>query len=105
MIQEILNRILKGELDDKDTLSRDLIILAEYLGKTGSEIVQSQINYARKYQEVKPQHKTDKSCEIAMMLTDEYLKLENKKATQRALLEIIRSVKHRLRILSEETRI
>lgn len=100
---EIILKYVAGEgLDNPEELSRNLLILSAYLGVLGKEITEAEVAYARKWQSERINYKTDKQAEMALKLAPEYSVMENKKSGYRMLQELIRSIKKRLSVLSDD---
>jgi len=102
-LNSIIKKYLNSEnLDNPEQLSKDLVELSAGLYTIGRAIIESDIAYAKVWETERHKHKSDKSCEMAMMTLKVYEDKESNKAARGAVIEIIRSVKKRLAHLSQE---
>jgi len=105
-IQEKLNEIFQRMSEDNvygDELSKFLIELAILMGAYGQAITDLERVYINKQIEV--MNEKDLSVgksEIFVKATDEYNEWKKAKELEKALIETIRSIKYRIRILENE---
>lgn len=101
-IQDIVQKLLNGEDVSPRELSKDLLTLTAYLYNAGREVTDAERAYAAKWQELRPNYKTDKACDLGIMALSEYDEREKKRSGYKMLIELIRSCKKRLAILQDE---
>ena len=102
-INEIIHKLRKGELDSPDELSNFLVILSASLFEAAEFETEAQIQYAKKWQEIKEtEQMTDKMADMRGLQTDEYRLWQKMKNTQKCLIETIRSLKKKLSNLQDE---
>ena len=102
-VNDIVKKLIDGNCDDPNELSKDLLILSANMYNAGQEITKSEIKYAEKWIQERSKYKTDKETDLAMKASEEYQKLEQNKNAYKTMLEIIRSAKKRLQVLSDNT--
>jgi hypothetical protein len=101
--ENIITNYVNGEgLDDPNELSKNLIVLSAYFGVLGKEETEWDIKLAKKWEEIKPSCKTDKEADMKVKAEPEFAHLENTKSRRKMTLEIIRAIKKRLAVLSDE---
>lgn len=103
-LNAIIQRLINGEADDPEQLSKDLLVMSANLFNVGQEVTAADIAYVKKWNEERIKHKTDKSCDMAIKAMPEYAEWEKKKNAYKMIVDVIRSAKKRLMILSEEKR-
>lgn len=102
MVNEIIQKILSGDCDNPDVLSKDLLILSANQYSVGQDITKWEIAYSKKWNEERTKFKTDKACDMALKQTEEYQKWEQAKNAYRMMKEVIMAGKKRLAVLSDE---
>jgi hypothetical protein len=101
----ILERIKNntdGVLDNPSLLSEYLVILASNIGEADKQKVIAEVEYAKKWSEIRKTTESDKAADMKMKLELEYIELRSKESLVKVLLETIRSVKKRLAFLATE---
>lgn len=101
----ILERIKNntdGVLDNPSLLSEYLVLLASNIGDADKQKVIAEVEYAKRWSEVRKTTESDKAADMKMKLTEEYLELRSKESLVKVLLETIRAVKHRIKFLGFE---
>jgi len=102
-VNDIVKKLIDGVCDDPDELSKDLLILSANMYNVGQSITTSEIKYAKKWTEERTKYKTDKETDTALKASQEYKDLEQNKNAYKMMLEVIRSAKKRLQVLSDNT--
>ena len=103
-VNEIIKKLRAGELDNPNELSNFLVILSASLFEAGEFEVEAQIEYAKKWSEIKESEEkiTDKMADMKCMQTDEYRIWQKMRNSQKVLIETIRSLKKKLMNLQDE---
>ena len=108
---EILEKLRNGILDNPTALANYLVQLSATLYTSGTFELEARMAYAAKWLEIKNsvtavnneiKQKTDKMVEMESMTTDEYREYKKMEIANKAILETIRSLKHKLKALTEE---
>ena len=100
---EILEKLRNGILDNPTALANYLVQLSATLYTSGTFELEARMAYAAKWLEIKKAgEKTDKMVEMESMTTDEYREYKKMEIANKAILETIRSLKHKLKALTEE---
>ena len=105
-VNEIIEKLKSGKLDDPNSLSEDLIMLSASLMTAYGFDTDSEIAYAKKWEEIKlanPEF-SDKRVDMKVKLTEEYKFLRQAKASIKTCEEVIRALKKRLQNLDSERR-
>src|SRR3990167_6907563 len=98
-VNNIMQKLIAGEVDDPNELSKDLLILAANLYNVGQAITKSEITYAKKWTEERIKYKTDKETDVALKSSPEWLDWEQNKNAYKMMIEVIRASKKRLQVL------
>ena len=103
-INEIIKKLRHGELDCPNELSNYLVKLSASLFEAAEFETEAQIEYAKKWQEIKESDTkiTDKATDMKALQTDEYRLWQKMKNTQKCLIECIRSLKKKLANMKDE---
>ena len=101
-VDEIVKKLQSGMSENPDELSRYLIVLSAKLFQASSLETKAEIEYVKKWQELKQPEDSDKKTDMLAKGTDEYIKWRGAVATGRTMLEMIRAIKKRLTLLSGE---
>ena len=100
---EIIQNIIDGQLlDSPEELSKALVLLTGHMYHLGVKITETEVAYAKKWEVVRPNYKTDKSCDMFLQTKPEYQDKESAKFAYRTAQEMLRSIKKRLMVLSDE---
>ena len=102
-VNDIMQKLISGNCDDPNELSKDLLILSANMYNVGQEITKNEIKYAEKWTLDRSKYKTDKETDLALKSSEEYKNLEQSKNAYKMMLEVIRSAKKRLNVLSDNT--
>lgn len=103
---DIISLFLEGKLlDHPGQLSEALVILSGHMFNLGTKIIEAEVAYAKKWEELRPNCKTDKECDIKLKTQPEYTEMEQAKFAYKTTQEVIRSVKKRLAVLSDEAKL
>ncbi len=106
--QEIINELSQEELkENPDKLSQYLIILSASLEQAGYFETDAEINYCKKWEEIKNNTVdikgkpiTDKMVEMKAKQTEEYRLWQKMRIRNKTIIELIRSIKKRLQNLN-----
>jgi len=90
------------DMDSPGVLSEYLVQLSAMIWEAGNKIIEAEVAYNKKWNEIRPTYKTDKQTDMFMKSQPEYVVMEQAKLAQRTLIETIRSLKRRITVLSEE---
>jgi hypothetical protein len=101
-IDTIIKELKAGTADNPQLLSDYLIRLSASLYTAGVMELELQISYAKKWEELRPNQKSDKSCDMTAMLTDEYKEWKKASIANKTILNCIQSIKKKLRNLEME---
>jgi len=101
---QIFIKLLNGEIDDPNLLSKYLLQLTAHSYNLDKDRIEAEKLYSARFNAERTNYKSDKQCENALTGTEEWLVLENAKASFRLCREIIRSVKKRLSVLQDMAR-
>ena len=101
-IDQIIKELRSGTADSPALLSDYLIRLSASLYTAGLMELELQISYAKKWEELRAGQKSDKACDMATMLTNEYKEWQKAKITNKVIQECIRSIKKKLRNMEVE---
>ena len=103
-INEIIKKLRSGALDSPDELSNYLVKLSASLFEAAEFETEAQIDYAKKWQEIKETDPkmTDKLTDMKALQTEEYRLWQTMKNTQKCLIECIRSLKKKLANMADE---
>lgn len=99
---EIMLKLSTQMPDNPDELSRYLVVLTANLWKYGQETVNSEIAYAKKWEEVRLNSETDGQANMRIKTFKEYQDWQMAKVSEKTILEIIRSLKKRLSSMTDE---
>ena len=103
IIVQLMN--IDGEIyENPDELSKGLIVLSAHLYQIGARITEAECKYAGKWTAERIKYQSDKACEMALKMSEEYREMEARKNAQKMTIEIIRSIKKRLSVLSDEAK-
>ena len=101
-LNDIVKGVLSGDNDDPDKLSNDLMKMTASIYDVGKRVTEYEIAVARKWSEVRTNYQSDKACDMALKLSDEWKALKNAESAKNMLIELIRSSKKRLAYLQVE---
>lgn len=101
-VNDIIQKLKQGELDNPGELSNYLVILSASLNTAGQFALDARINFASKWAELRPNCKTDKECDMKIMATEEYKDMELAKIAIKTTEETIRALKKKLSNLQFE---
>lgn len=99
---DIVAKLKSGELENPSLLSDYLIILSASMNTGGQMELEAEIDFARKWQEFRPDCKSDKECDMKTKLTGEYSILQRARIANKTILSCIQSLKKKLQNLSDE---
>lgn len=100
-LNEIFIKLLNGEVDDPNQLSKWVIQLSAHLFNLDKNRIQSEQNWSKLWELKRSDFKSDKQCEMSLRSSPEWLDFEKSKTNYRMCLEIIRASKKRLTVLSD----
>lgn len=103
-VNEIIAKLKAGEFENPTLLSDYLVRLSASLYTGGNMELEAKINFAAKWKELRPSCKTDKECDMEIMLTEEYKIKERANIANKTILNCIQSLKKKLQNMSEELR-
>ena len=101
----ILEKIQKNTdncLDNPSLLSEYLVLLCANIIEAENKKVEADINYARKWGELRIGLESDKQCDMKIKLEEVYIHLKATEALSKTLIETIRAIKRRLSFLAVE---
>ncbi len=98
---DIFKELLSGEVDDPNLLSKYVIQLSAHSFNVAKEVTEKQRAWAKKWQEERVNFKTDKQCEMALILSKEWQEYEDRKNAYKMVKELIMAAKKRLSVLSD----
>lgn len=101
-VNEIIKKLKAGELDNPNELSNFLVILSASLFEAGEFETEAEIEYSKKWAEIKNEDYTDKMTDALAKQTDEYRIWQKMRNSQKCLIETIRSLKKKLANLQDE---
>lgn len=101
---KIFLELLNGNVDNPDLLSRYVIQLSAHSFNVAKDVTEKQRAWAKKWQEERVNYKTDKQCEMALILSTEWRDYEDKKNSYKMIKELIMAAKKRLSVLSDQSR-
>jgi hypothetical protein len=99
---EIVEKLRNGELESPIKLSDYLVILSASINTGGQMELETEIGFATKWQELRPESKTDKECDMRAKLTEEYKLMRRAQIANKTILECIRSLKKKLGAMQTE---
>lgn len=103
-VNDIITKLKSGELENPSLLSDYVVILSAHLHTASIMELELRINYARKWAELRADQKTDKSCDMAAQLTEEYKDWQKAQIHTKTIIQCIQSLKKKLQNLSDELR-
>lgn len=103
-VNDIIDKLKKGELDNPGELADYLVILSASLNTAGNFELEAEINWAKKWEELKSFCKTDKECDMKVKQTEEYQLWQEMRIANKTLIQTIMSLKKKLQHLTEEYR-
>lgn len=103
-VNDIIKKLESGQLENPAILSDYVVILSASLFTGGKMEIETRIEYAKKWKEIKTVCKTDKQADMEAMLTEEYKLKELAALTTKTILNCIQSLKKKLVNLSDELR-
>jgi hypothetical protein len=101
-VNSIMLKLSTEVIDQPDELSKYLIFVTANLWKYGKEVIDKEVIYAKKWQELRMGLETDGQANIRIKTTKEYHDWQMEKVTEKCLLEMIRAIKKRLQSLNDE---
>lgn len=101
----IIQRILNEPIDDPDILSEHLVKFSAHLYNIGKAKTDAEIAYAKVWSARRSEFKSDKQCDMSLKAVPEYQELKNRESAYLMAVEVIRSLKKRLAVLSDHIRI
>ena len=101
-INDIVLRLSTEMVDDPDTLSKYLVFMTAHLYKYGKKVIETEVLYVRKWEELRSKEETDGRATMLSKATQEYQDYQMAKVNEKTVLELIRSIKKRLTSLSSE---
>ncbi len=103
-VNQIIEKLESGQLDNPSVLSDYLVQLSASLFTGGKLELATDIEYSRKWSELRPECKTDKECDMRCKLSEEYKTAQLARIANKTILQTIMSLKKKLANLSEELR-
>lgn len=103
-VNEIINKLEKGELENPSILSDYVVILSASLYTGGKLELATDIEYSRKWSGLRVECKTDKECDMKCKLTEEYKTAKLAQIANKTILHTIQALKKKLQNLSDELR-
>lgn len=105
-VNEIISQLKRGELDVPAELANQLVILSASLNTAGNFELDAEIEYAKKWEEIKlsDDSLTDKMTEMKAKQTEEYKSYKQMYIANKTLQEVIRAIKKKLANLETERR-
>ena len=98
---DIFKKLLNGDVDNPDLLSKYIIQLSAHLYNLGAEKTKTQQEYARLWESERSKYKTNKETEIALYSSKQYEELEKSKNAYTMTKELIIAARKRLVVLSD----
>ncbi len=103
-VNDIIKKLESGELENPALLSDYVVQLSASLFTGGKLEMDTDIEYSRKWAELRPQCKTDKECDNKAKLTEEYRIAKIAHIANKTILHTIQALKKKLQNLSDELR-
>lgn len=100
-LNKIVGKWMVGDCDNPDELSKEILILSAHIYTVRQEATKLEIEYARKYEEIRGKYKTEKQTEMGMKLESIFSDLESRKSAVKMIDDLIKSAKKRLGYLQE----
>jgi len=108
-VNEIIKKLKAGELESPDELSKYLVILSASLNTAGNLELDGEIDYAKRWEEIKSttittngKSITDKLAEMKAKQTPEYRVWQEMRIANKTIIQTIQALKKRLANLSVE---
>jgi hypothetical protein len=102
-VNDIIAKLQKGELDSPNELANYLVILSASLNTAGNFELEAEINYAKKWEEIKlSAEMTDKMADAKTKQTDEYRMWKEMQIANKTILQTIMALKKKLLSLNQE---
>lgn len=101
-VNEIIFKLSTEIIDNPRELSQYLVYITANLWKYGEDVVQSEIDYAKKWSDIRSKCDTDGMANVLIKIEPEYKKWQISKVNEKTLIEIIRSLKKRLLSINNE---
>lgn len=103
-INEIISKLSKQEVENPKELSNYLVMMTANFWKYGKDTLTADTICSKKWQEIRLNCKTDGQANIRIKAEPEYYTWQMSRIAEKTLLELIRSVKSRLRSFNDEMR-
>jgi len=102
-VNEIINKLKKGELENPGILADYLVILSASLYTAGTFELDMEINYSKKWEEIKLSGEmTDKLTDAKAKQIVEYRDWKKAQIANKTILNCIQSLKKKLTNMNEE---
>ncbi len=101
----ILEKIQKNEhncLDNPSLLSEYLVTLCSHIVEAENKKVVTDIEFAKKWSELRPTVESDKQCDMKIKQEKVYIDLKATEALCKTVIEVIRAIKKRLAFLTTD---
>jgi len=102
LVDEIIKKVRNETLDAPMVVSDYIDKLSASIWEIGQAQIKSNIAYAIKWKDIRKHTSSDKQADMEIQITDEYKLREECKYAEKTVIEVIRSLKKRLAILSAE---
>jgi len=99
---DIIQKLKEGKLDSPGELSDYLVKLSAYLFDAAEYETEAEIEYMKKWAEIKANEHTDKLTDALTKQTEEYRLYKKMKNSKDSITEVIRALKHKLKNLQTE---
>lgn len=104
-VAEILSDLKQSNLVDlmpPEVLSSHLLVLSAFITDAGYNITEAEIAHAKKWTTLRGSCETVAETNVAIKLEPEYKTLRGAEFAEKSLIENIRSIKHVLKVKTEE---
>ena len=103
-IPDIIQKVLFETISDPMELSEFITRLAAFTQEASYARISLQISYGKKWEAIKVAGESDKKTDMRMYQEPEFEALEKAKTLEKTIVSVIQALKHRLRVISENTR-
>jgi hypothetical protein len=103
-VKDIVLKLSTSMVDNPDELSRYLVVLTANLWTYGKKKIEADVEQSKVWGNIRAECDTDGQADKRIKSTEEWKTWQMAIVTERTVVELIRSLKSRLKSLSDEVR-